>query len=236
MMISSRSARQRRYIVATASLFAILAAGLLALTLTRSSQAGDGQSRYGDRYSVLMSDASPGVQVVDPRSSNDASERAKVRNATAVNPVVFAAGPIDTNHIRRANANHASRGVDGGSNVRGTWVAPSTNGGICFLVTVGDDKGAGGTCSRAGDVTNGSISVLYGHGNGELAQGETVIAGAVPDGVTSIQIDLVDGTTTTVPVADNAFTFDSGVGIARYRFVTDDGPGASIPVLGDPDA
>jgi hypothetical protein len=235
-MISSTSMRQRRSAAAVAALLAIMAAAVLALALSRDSEAGDGQARYSDRYSVLASSEAAGVQVIDPADANSATARAKMRRATASAPIVFATGPIDTGRIRRAEAPRASRGVSGGSNVSGTWVAPSSNGGVCFLLTVGDDKGTGGTCSQAGAVGNGSISVIFGNGTNSVAKGETILAGAVPDEVTAVQIDLADGTRTTVPVVDNAFTFDTAVRLVRYSLVTDDGPGEPTSVLGDPNA
>jgi hypothetical protein len=235
-MMSSRPVLSRRGIFVTATLFAVLAAVALALVSSRSSKADDGQARVTDRFAVLGSGESPGVAVVDPDDMNSATSRAKLRDATPSNPVVFKDGPVDTSRIRRSDSARNSRGVVGGSNVRGTWVAPSTTGGVCVLVTAGGDETVAGTCSRPGAIDKGSTVTIFGNGSNDVAVGETIFAGTVPDGVTSVEIDLATGTTTTVPVVENTFTFDTAVAVARYRFVTADGTSDSTPVAGAPNA
>jgi hypothetical protein len=235
-MMSSKPVFSHRGLFAIAVLSAVLAAGVLALVMSRNSHADDGTARIDDRFGVLDSSASPGVSVVDPDDINSSTSRAKLRGATPSNPVVFTDGPIDTHGIKRSNSRRNSRGVSGGSNVRGTWVAPSTTGGVCLLVTVGENETVGGTCSPAGAIDKGSVTTVFGNGTNDLAVGEMILAGTVPDEVTSVEIDLVDGTTTTVQVVDNAFTFDTTVAVARYRFVTADGPSDSTPVAGAPNA
>jgi hypothetical protein len=220
-MISRQFLLSRRLLFAAAAL-AVIAAGVLVLTLSNKSQAGDVQSRIGHHFNVLDTSGSSGVQVVDPSVKHSAAARAKVKNATPSNPVVFTGGPVDTRRIRRSSAPRTTRGVND-SSVRGTWVAPSSNGGVCFLLTVGQNEGAGGTCSQSGSILDGATMLLIGHGTNGVSEGETVLAGAVPDDVTGVKVDLVDGTTTTIGVVDNAFTFDTSVAVADYSYVTDEG-------------
>src|SRR4051812_7093999 len=103
MMMSSKPVLWHRGILAIAVLFALFAAGALALALSRNSNADDGQARIGDRFAVLNSSAGPGVTVVDRDDMNSATSRAALRNATPSNPVVFTGGPVDTNRIRRSD-------------------------------------------------------------------------------------------------------------------------------------
>ena len=233
-MISSGSVRSHRGVTAAAGLLAALATVVLVLAVSGMGKADDGQTRIGDRFAVLNSSAPPGIAVVDPDDMNSAAAREALRNATPANPVVFAGGPVDTRRIRRSASGRGSRGTS--SHVRGTWVAPSANSGVCLLLTIGANKSVGGACSRPGAIDKGSIAVIFGNDNNGLAKGETVIAGAVPNGVTGVRVELIDGSTETAAVADNSFSFDTTVGIARYRFVTVGGPGESTPVAGDPHA
>jgi hypothetical protein len=221
-MIDRPLMQSRRAVLGAAALLAMLAAVVLTLALSRTSEADDVYSSLGERYSVLESNEAAGVYVVDPQGRGDA-ERAKIDSATPVNPVLLADGPVDTHRIRRTDARRPSRGVRGGSKVRGVWVAPSKFGGICVVMTVGDTVAAGGSCAHSGASMEPSTMFIFGNGTSGVASGETVIAGAVPDDVTGVFVELADGSVTTIPVVDNAFSFDTAVAIARYSYVTEDG-------------
>jgi hypothetical protein len=214
---------------AAAALLALLAAVGLTLTLSRTSEAGDVHAGLSERYSVLDSDEASGVSVVNPQRHGNA-EQTKIDRATPANPVLFSDGPVDTRRIRRADARRSSHGVAGGSKVRGVWVAPSKVGGICVVVTVGDTKGAGGACAHSGSSMAPSTMLIFGNGTNQIAKGETVIAGAVPDEVTGVLVTLADGTVTTIAVVDNAFSFDTTVEIASYSYITDGGTSEPMSV------
>jgi hypothetical protein len=95
-----------------------------------------------------------------------------------------------------------SPGVQGIS----VWIAKSIAGGVCVLLYDGTPvdgvSGVAASCSTSEHVDNGAtveLSEVPGQ------PGKVYAAGVVPDGVTSVQSEMADGSTYTAPVTDNSW-------------------------------
>lgn len=98
------------------------------------------------------------------------------------------------------------RKVQAGASGISEWIARSSQGGICVLLYDGTAvKGVAAVysgCSGSnGDARGAGIEVSQIPG----MAGETIAAGVVPDGVTSVSEPLADGSTATSTVTDNAW-------------------------------
>jgi hypothetical protein len=62
-------------------------------------------------------------------------------------------------------------------------------------------------CGDASTYRDGVVATMGAGPSGDqwLKPGETVVFGLVPDGITSVEMHLTDGTTRVLPVEDNAF-------------------------------
>ena len=96
------------------------------------------------------------------------------------------------------------------------WVGMSDRG-PCILASPNrlpylahPDEPGGGTCG--GTALDNAPSLAFGgvaKGTGTFAEGETIGIGLVPDGVAHVVLHKVDGSTETLAVHDNIYTFDS---------------------------
>lgn len=95
------------------------------------------------------------------------------------------------------------------------WIAMSANG-PCIIASPNripylwhPNEPGGGTCGGASGV---GPSLTFGglaRGNRSFSAGETLGIGMVPDGVQSVTLHRRDGSTESLPVSDNIYSFDS---------------------------
>lgn len=154
-------------------------------------------------YPVLNDPGPSGLTVIGP---NDA--------ATSQGPVwVEGVGGVDI-----ASAHEATVSTPG---LR-VWVAKRTGGGICVLALKSGRKGPASSCAPT---SRGATIELLGAGP------ETLFAGVAPSDVTSVTVQLADGSTTTAPVSDNAYTLDASAPIESVSY-TSGGTAEQITVGG----
>lgn len=81
------------------------------------------------------------------------------------------------------------------------WIAPVNGGGICVLVMEGlpGEKGSGSSCAPSGLIGRGALLT-----HSPAATRPAFIVG-VPDGVPSVLLMFVNGTSTTVTVNDDIY-------------------------------
>lgn len=90
-------------------------------------------------------------------------------------------------------------------------IAKSTEGGVCVFVERSGAKDDGGSCIPSELLRTGTTAELH-EGDGEI-----IIAGVVPDGVSSVIVQLSNKTSQTVPVVDNGWAIeDAPAGMANY--------------------
>jgi hypothetical protein len=82
-------------------------------------------------------------------------------------------------------------------------VAKSTEGGVCVFVEHHGAKGAGGSCGTAALLKTGATAEV------REQNGETTIAGVVPNGVSAVKVGFADGTSQTVAVIDNGWAIEN---------------------------
>jgi hypothetical protein len=95
--------------------------------------------------------------------------------------------------IDKSQRAHAPRG-------RKAWIAP-TNDGLCLLVLPEGAVGVGGTCSSATSAVEGNALVTV-----AASANDVEVYGVVPDGVSSVDLILQDGSSRTLPVSDNTYS------------------------------
>jgi hypothetical protein len=81
-------------------------------------------------------------------------------------------------------------------------IARSTEGGVCVFVERKGARGDGGSCASAALLRTGATAEVH------EASGEITIAGVVPDGVSSVNVELAGGGSQTVPVVDNGWAIE----------------------------
>lgn len=82
-------------------------------------------------------------------------------------------------------------------------IAKSTEGGVCVFVERKGARGDGGSCASAALLRTGATAEVH------EASGEITIAGVVPDGVSSVKVQLTSGASQTVPVVDNGWAIEN---------------------------
>jgi len=83
------------------------------------------------------------------------------------------------------------------------FLAKSSEGGVCVFVERRGAKGAGGSCGTATLLRTGATAEVH-----EDASGDRTIAGVVPDGVSSVSVRFVDGSSETAAVVDNGWAIE----------------------------
>lgn len=80
------------------------------------------------------------------------------------------------------------------------WVAPRADGSQCLLAQLPEADGPAQTCSTAARAVDGYFVMTQ-----SRSTRDTEIYGLLPDGVDSVDVELADGTTATLPVVSNAY-------------------------------
>lgn len=102
------------------------------------------------------------------------------------------------------------------------WVARRSGGGICVLAMQAGRKGPGSSCAPG---TTGATIELFG------AEHATFLAGAAPSGVSSVTVELSDGSVRTVPVRDDAYSLALTASVESLT-LTGGGPPEHIAIGG----
>jgi hypothetical protein len=100
------------------------------------------------------------------------------------------------------------------------WIAKAQDGGVCILAMIernGPD-GPSASCSR--DLDNGATMTF----SPPNSDGKTYLAGVVHDGVTSVSIEQSNGSTSAIPVTDDAYAAVTEGAITSVTF-----PGKGTP-------
>lgn len=128
------------------------------------------------------------------------------------------------------NARHAR--VKGGGDV---WLTTG-HGGICALGRTKQQPSPAAICAPADRAQDGVVMTMGGlpKGGPEFAPGQTVVFGAMPNGVSDVLVVDVTGAERVVPVTDNAFYLDSAVPVRTASWTGANG--ARTITLGGPDA
>jgi hypothetical protein len=83
------------------------------------------------------------------------------------------------------------------------WIARTAEGGICAISSLAGSLGRGTSCTKSEEGlasgAGGSLSTASG--------GATLYAGVAPDGVSSVQEKMPDGSTVSIPVSDNGYAY-----------------------------
>ncbi len=102
----------------------------------------------------------------------------------------------------------------------GSYVVPTSDGGICLaLDDVADGYGTT-SCGTAADVNAGRVFSVSSGPNGRL-----LVAGVVPDGVSSVGVSYVDGTSADVTVEGNTFQILGTAQPSRIAWSSETGSG-----------
>ncbi len=116
-----------------------------------------------------------------------------------------------------------SRRVNGLGSTGSAWVVPGS-GALCVYATINTDPSApqagapsGGVCQPDDGATQGD---LYVESESDMAPGMDFVAGLVPDGVSTVTLDLADGTHQSVAVTENLYMAEIKGHIATIKFDT----------------
>jgi hypothetical protein len=159
---------------------AIAALGTALLIVTTSG----GSARAGSAQAVTQSDYS----VLDSSAAGDASSLAPRSASSGEGDEPIASSMTN---IALGKPNITLR------------IAKSTRGGVCVFVERSGAKGVGGSCSSAELLRTGTIAEVH------EDSGEITIAGVVPDGVSSVNVQYAGGASQTVPVVDNGWAVEN---------------------------
>jgi hypothetical protein len=123
----------------------------------------------------------------------------------------------------------------------GAWVIPANGGLVCLdaasVAASGPFQAGGPACKPVSAMSHGAIYEALGS---NASQGEptpthprpTLLAGLVPDGVTSVTLNLSGGVTESIPVHNNVYmaTLDATGTLAGYENLGESPPPASVPM------
>lgn len=80
------------------------------------------------------------------------------------------------------------------------WVAPRNDGTQCLLAQPADAQGPAVVCSEVGVASDGYLLMTQ-----SRSASDVELYGLLPDGVSAVEVSFVDGSSTTLPVAENAY-------------------------------
>jgi hypothetical protein len=83
------------------------------------------------------------------------------------------------------------------------YAAKSSEGGVCVFVERNGARGSGGSCADASLFASGAKAEVQEEG------GDRIVAGVVPDGVSSVKVGFGSGTSQTVAVVDNGWVIEN---------------------------
>lgn len=189
-----------------------LLAAAIAGVLVLSGGNAKGSTAASD-YAVLSSSASSGGL---------AAVSSSAEAAAATGPIVNA----QDSTIDVASAKEVSVGVPG----MRVWVAKSNEGGICILALKPQPARSGPVgpasgCTPEAKLGKGASIEQFG------PSGQNYETGAVPDGVSSVTVELTNGSTQTVAVHDNAYAVETTTPISQVSF-TNEGTTQTVEVGG----
>lgn len=198
MASTARAARLllRPRVAFVVGLLVTAAITLFLLTFGKSGTAAATTSSPDAAYQALSSDEPSGLPLVASHHLHTASD--------PVGPTwpIEAPEGAGVDWPLASSIRKVSPGVQGVS----VWIAKSIAGGICVLlydgVPVDGVSAVAAGCSTSERVDNGAtieLSEVPGQ------PGRVFAAGVVPNGVTSVQSRMADGSTYTAPVTDNAW-------------------------------
>jgi hypothetical protein len=177
-------------------LLAVAAITLILLLDGRASTAAANTGSPYTAYQALGSSEPSGLPLVASHRERTASD------PTGPTWPIEAPAGAGTDWPLASSIRRVPSGVQGVS----VWIAQSIGGGICVLLYDGTPvegvSAVAAGCSTAEHVESGAtieVSEIPGQ------PGKVYAAGVVPNGVTSVQSRMADGSTYTAPVSDNAW-------------------------------
>ncbi|HET6505708.1 MAG TPA: hypothetical protein VFG42_02855 [Baekduia sp.] len=183
---------------------------VLAIAVTGGAVAAFASSDQGTSPDTL---ASPPARVAGNysvlRAAKSASDAVPADVAKG-----FAPSTLDNAHQLRTQL---SRGR--------SWLASTVDGGICLII----ELGAAG-CQNADNAGRGIVEALGGAGGGpDFKDGEVLIYGVVPDGVTNATLYLKSGESQSLKVVGNAISADVMGPTERVEYTDAAGALVTIP-------
>ncbi len=165
-------------------------AALLAVAVFFATQRGGASaSATFASYPALNSDAPVGLQFVATLPDHPSEGGAPAYPAAGLGPK----WPVPST-IRKIPVS-----VPGVS----LWIARTAEGGICSISYLAGDPGLGTSCTKSEEGlasgAGGSLTTASGDA--------TLYAGVAPDGVSSVQEKMPDGSTVSIPVTDNGYVY-----------------------------
>ncbi|MDO8211332.1 hypothetical protein [Conexibacter sp. CPCC 206217] len=191
-------------LLALAALIAVIAAAI-ALTSGDTAQSAT-EPVAAAAAAVPAAEAQPSAAVVAERRQVFAQNFALLRTR-ASGDIPATAGlddaRIDLGAARRIEPAAATRRASGDDEPEApdatVWVVPRSDGAQCLLAQM-TEAGQGYLCSAPAEAVHGYFLMTMSPDDGHAE-----IYGLMPDGVDSVDVDLADGTTVTLPVVDNAY-------------------------------
>jgi hypothetical protein len=188
-----------RAILALAAI-ATLAAATVLLSGRGTQARADAASEYAS-YPALASTAPTGLTLVSAPASAPASAPGGPTWPLDPPGGPHSGWPIGSS-IRRVAVDTSAISV---------WIAKAIGGGVCVLLSPNESThgvyGVGYSCSTGeGDLAQGATveaSALPG------AAGTVYVAGVVPNDVSSVRVELADGSTVSAPVSDDAWALEA---------------------------
>jgi hypothetical protein len=188
-------------------------------------------ARFGTliAMALLAASATAGIVVLTQASALDPYAAYPVLNKpgpsglTTVTPgrEASARGPVWGEGVGRVDIATAREAEVSTPGLR-VWVARRSGGGICVLALQAGRKGPGSSCAPT---TRGATIELFG------AEHATFLAGVAPSGVSSVSVELSDGSVRTVPVRDDAYSLVLSASVESLT-LTGGGPPERIAVGG----
>lgn len=173
-------------------------------------------------YATLATGASGGLIELAPTDDSRT-----VAAKAARGPVFSDRGPDgpDIDKARRAR-------IKGEGDV---WLTTG-HGGICALGRTEKQPSPAAICASADRAQDGLVMTMGGLPNGspEFAPGQTVVFGAIPNGVSEVRVREASGAERVIPVTDNAFYLDSPVLLSTVSWTGANG--VRTIAIGGPDA
>jgi hypothetical protein len=94
------------------------------------------------------------------------------------------------------------------------WAAKRASGGICVLALKAGRKGPASSCAPSSKLLRGATIEFLGSSQ------ETILAGVAPSDVSSVSVQLTNGSTQTESVSDDAYAIDAPAPIESVTFTT----------------
>jgi hypothetical protein len=151
-------------------------------------------------YPALSSTKPTGLPLV----THNSSAAANANTVAATGPTFPASPPPDV--VGEWPEAESIRKVSVGVPAVSAWIAKGIGGGVCVLSSRHEAiKGVYGVAVSCNPTSSAGATV-----ESEVPGGNAVtVAGVVPAGVSSVEVALTNGTTRTVPVADNAWALET---------------------------